>query len=105
MEHYASTVENPWWLANHKFVHIGNEAEQLLTQEPVLNFFTDLSEEHNAVHALYRASFTDANDRHDMLLAIEIAHTILIVEIDETEFLVAVGAITFMYTKANGIVL
>jgi hypothetical protein len=40
-----------------------------------------------------------------MLLALEIGHTIAIVERDETESLFAAGAITFMYTKSNGIVL
>lgn len=106
-EHYASTVEKPLWLANYKLMHIANQDEQLLTREPVLNSFTESSAEHNAVHALHRAFFKDLKDRHDMLLALEIGHTIAIVENDETKSLFAVGAIvTFiMYTKSNGIVL
>ena len=65
-----------------------------------------LSAEHNAVHALYRAFFTDPEERHDLLLALEIGHTIaIVVENDETKPLFAIGDITFMYTKADGIVL
>ena len=105
MEHYASTVEKPLWLANYKLVHIANQAEQLLTCEPVLKAFAKLSEEQNAVHALYRSFFTDAKDRRDMLLALEIGHTIAIVECNETESMHTAGAITFMYTKNNGIAL
>ena len=51
-----------------------------------------LSKEHNAVHALYRAFFTDPKDRHDLLLALEIGHTITIVENDKTKPLFAIGA-------------
>ena len=40
-----------------------------------------------------------------MLLALDIGHTIAILEIDEEGFMQVVGAITFMYTKNNGIVL
>ena len=65
MEHFASTVEKPLLLANYKLVlHIANQAEQLLTREPVLKAFAELSEEQNAVHALYCSFFTDAKDRH-----------------------------------------
>jgi hypothetical protein len=106
MEHYASTVGTPLWLANYKLVHIANQAEHLLTQDPILKSFAELSEEQIAVHALYCSFFTDEKDRRDMLLALEIGHTIAIVEIlDETESMFAAGAITFMYTKSNGIVL
>jgi hypothetical protein len=52
MEHYASTVEKPLWLANYKLVHIANQAEHLLTRDPVLKSFAELSEEQ---HALYRS--------------------------------------------------
>ena len=86
MEHYASsTDEKPMWLADYKLVHIANQAEQLLTREPLLKDFSDLSEEQNAVHALYRSFFTDSKDRKDtMLLALDIGHTIAIVESDDT---------------------
>ena len=40
-----------------------------------------------------------------MLLALDIGHTIAILETDEKQFKNVVGAITFMYTKNNGIVL
>jgi hypothetical protein len=43
MEHYASTVEKPLWLGNYKLVHIANQAEQLLTREPVLKAFAELA--------------------------------------------------------------
>ena len=82
---FASTVEKPLWLANYKLVYIANQAEQVLTRDPVLKAFAELSEEQNAVHALYCSFFTDAKDRHDMLLALEIGHTMAIVECDETE--------------------
>ena len=82
---FASTVEKPLWLANYKLVYIANQAEQVLTRDPVLKAFAELSEEQNAVHSLYCSFFTDAKDRHDMLLALEIGHTMAIVECDETE--------------------
>ena len=40
-----------------------------------------------------------------MRLALDFGHTLAIVEGDETKSLFAAGAITFMYTKDNGIVL
>ena len=49
--------------------------------------------------------FTDEKDRRDMRLALEVENTIAIVEGNETKSLFAAGAITFMYTKNNGIVL
>ena len=93
------------WLANYKLVHIANQAEQLLTREPRLKDFYELSEEQNAVHALYRSFFTDSKDRKDMLLALDIGHTITIVESDDTGSIFVLGAITFMYSKNNGIAL
>jgi GNAT superfamily N-acetyltransferase len=105
MEHYASTVEVPLWLAKYKLVHIANQAEHLITRDPVIKSFDDLSEEENAVHLLYRSFFKDIKDRKDMLLALEIGHTIAIVQGDETESLFAAAAITFMYSKNNGIAL
>jgi hypothetical protein len=105
MGHSTSTVEKPLWLVNYKLVHIANQAEHLLTQDPILKSFAELSEEQIAIHALYCSFFTDEKDRRDMLLALEIGHTIAIVEIDETESMFAAGAITFMCTKSNGIVL
>ena len=97
MEHCASTDEKPMWLANYKLVHIANQAEQLLTREPLLKDFSDLSEEQNAVHSLYRSFFTDSKDRKDMLSALDIGHTIAIVESDDTGSMFVLGAITFMY--------
>ena len=49
--------------------------------------------------------FYRCKDRHDMLLALEIGHTIAIVEKDETESAFSAGAITFMNSKTSGIVL
>ena len=49
MEHYASTVEKPLWHGNYKFVHIANQAEQLLTQDPVLKAFAELLSEEGCV--------------------------------------------------------
>ena len=86
-------------------MHIANQAEHLLTRDPVLKSFDESSEEENAVHLLYCSYFTDEKDRRDMFLALEIGHTIAIVEGDETVSLFAAAAITFMYTKNNGIVL
>ena len=104
-EHYLSTVKKPSWLSNYNLVHITNQAEQLLIRAPIMQSSDGSSEEHNTVHALYRAFFTDLKDWHDLLLALEIGHTIAIVGNDETKPLFAIGAITFMYTKANDILL
>ena len=52
MHHYASMIEKPLWLANYKLVHIANQAEHLLTPDPVLKSFAELSEEQHAVHLL-----------------------------------------------------
>jgi GNAT superfamily N-acetyltransferase len=87
-------------------VHVANQAEHLITQDPVLKPSTEMSEEENALHFLCRFFFTDERDRQDMLvLALEIGHTIAIVEGDETDSLAALAAITFMYTENSGIVL
>jgi GNAT superfamily N-acetyltransferase len=105
MEHYESTVEKPLWLARFKLMHLANQAESLPMREPVLKPFGELSKEQHAVHQLYRSFFTDSKDRKDMLLALDIVHTIAIFETDKKEFMHVVGAITFMYTKNNGILL
>ena len=106
MEHYESTVEKPLWLARYKLMHIANQAESLPMREPLLKAFDKLSKEQNAVHQLYCSFFADSKDRKDMLLlALDIGHTIAIVDMDEKQFMNVAGAIPFLNSRNNGIVL